>query len=807
MQDAITKQATSSASPSSANQGIFDTFKENIMELDPASSDFEREANIIFMQLQESLGIESSKRINLANFALIHFPSISEGETKFNFLDFSLKDIADIKKYKALVSIEGQKGVFGVDLSRFQGRYVNNGELVIIPKFIAPAGSEIGKFVACQDNESTKFVVDTLKNLAVNATSPMEKSAGSTFLSPEVSEMLKIIKVLSEIDGFDVRRFKPNTVQPPYSNAGHNTFGFASNQSLVYQHLATYNPQEGSFVFFGNRITPLFDKVPKTLVLNSIFPHYVDDGFPQFDRLLQAQNQDNPISIMRKFVETGNKLDDRLGAIDLMLIKLTQHLSIKNGGSENFAKYAKDTEDFKDFLRIFMEKNCSDRVPSQLPPRVGYNSTFAHVEATPTIGGNFSGKVTSFPEFESFETPSPEQLDYPDSTPISAPLKSTPKPQRLNPETIAKITGDTLLDKMVMLSAIEVAAISVGFLNKLMLLKVDELNEKQKNVLSSWLENFSRIIGIGNVYGKDAVLPILALPILVSSYKTLEASAEKIGLTPPSEALKKMTEGVIGSEAQERITEIYQNTPEYAKLIAKQFAFVSAIHFLGNLIEDDRENKLTYSQSLILSSTTALCSALARVGFNYLENKIGNYFQVRDSGAQTPPASQTADSIMERGVQPAVNGDLVTASHRDSRENGDSVRGGEISLAPQNLNSGVGEALRNQSQLVEVQSGIFVPQGLIRDTIQAESDLQPAEGVNQQISSVQAPAPAGINIAEFPSLVALSTFAILGGVINLSQSFQVLGQSQTQTQTQTPTLAPAPAGSERGDRRDGVSRV
>ena len=314
-------------------------------------------------------------------------------------------------------------------------------------------------------------------------------------------------------------------------------------------------------------------------------------------------------------------------------------------------------------------------------------------------------------------------------------------------------------------------------------------------------------MAIGVLVNKDAALQSLALPALVSSYKTLEASAEKIGLTTPSEALKKMTEGVIGSEAQERVAEIYQNTPEYAKLIAKQFAFVSAIHFLGNLIEDDRENKLTYSQSLILSSTTALFSAVVRAGFHYLENKIGNYFQVRNSGAQTLPASQTADSIMEQGAQMAVNGDLVTASHRDSRENGDSVRGAEISLAPQNLNSGVAGALRNQSQLVEVQSGIFVPQGLIRDNIQAESDLQPAEGVNQQISSVQAPAQAGINIAELPSLAVLSTFAILGDVINLPQYFRVQDRPQAPAPAPAPARARAPEGLERSGSRGGFNTV
>ena len=134
----------------------------------------------------------------------------------------------------------------------------------------------------------------------------------------------------------------------------------------------------------------------------------------------------------------------------------------------------------------------------------------------------------------------------------------------------------------------------------------------------------------------------LALPALISSYKTLEASAQKIGFTPPSEAFKKMIEGAIGGEAQEKIAEIYQNTPEYAKLMAKQLAFVSAIHLIGNLIANDQENRLSLSESLILSATTGLYSSVVRAGFHYLEKKIGNY--VKDSRESTSLSGAVEDA-------------------------------------------------------------------------------------------------------------------------------------------------------------------
>ena len=761
-----------STSPLSLDAELYERIIKNINMLNPASSNFESEFNKVFTQAQKDLGIADEKIISgVASLILQQLPSNNIIADKFKFLELSIKDLENLIKFGMAISIEGQEGSFASDPHQLISRQINpeTGKLVLYPNFIAPYNTLISKGlendVHCQSADGISFLKSYIDSITTNPTPEIEKLADGKFFLPNILQLQKMIGALLDPNFrelFEARRFKDsNCSRPPFNDAGSMREGLVTPRVLNSNVEGRHIVGAGTNILYASPFSPFFNRVSSHEHFHSSFSGHVDENFPQLLSLLDLDSKDMPISIMKKKLTMDQWLDNRFGVLDYFLAAIAKNQAYKKGGVQEFEKYKNCTEELKDLVELLKQYNCSLTTP---------------IASDPTS----NQALTS--------TLDPASTLAPTSTPIPT---STPKSK----ESEGGVSGN-LSDKIATQAKIESSAIFLGFLTKLILIKASQLNEEERDMASSWVENISRIIAIGVAYGSDAAFQSLALPALVSSYKTLEVSAEEMGFTRPSEALKKMTEGAIGSEARERIAEIYKNTPEYAKLMATQFAFVSAIHFLGNLIEDDRENKLTYSQSLMLSSTTALFSAVLRAGFHYLEKKIGNYFQDPVLGAETPPASQNADSTMEQGVRPAVNGDLVMTSHRDSRENGDSVRVAEISLAPQNLNLRVAGASPNQSQLVEVASGIFAPEGLFRDNGQIELGSQPAEGVDQQISSVQARTLEEINIAELSSSAIFNTIAILGGFINLSQSFQAQGQNQSpaevQGRSQSQTPAPAP---------------
>jgi hypothetical protein len=366
-------------------------------------------------------------------------------------------------------------------------------------------------------------------------------------------------------------------------------FGLAADQRLAGKHLGVHFTGEGLNFFYGTK-SILLNRVLLHETLHSLFPNHVDERFPQLLPLLQAENDEIPMSIMGKLLPANKWFDDRIGLIDLILIKLTQHLSIESGGLEQFAKYKNCTEDFTEFLKRLKEYNCTEIAPpSQIKSGIS-DSTMPPL-------------LTSKPD--SALDQSTTSLLQTDSV-----FSTTPAPTK-DPASVS-LNLNSLSDKIMLPLSIEAGAIFLGFLSRIMLLKSEDLKGEDKDAISSLTETTSRISGIGIIFGKEAVLQTLALPLLVTTLKMIEAGGEKMGYTPPSELINKSVEALIGSQAQDRISEIYKNTPEYAKSMAKQFAFVSAIYFFGNLIADDKENRLSYSESLMLSSITALGSSALR---------------------------------------------------------------------------------------------------------------------------------------------------------------------------------------------------
>jgi hypothetical protein len=476
----------------------------------------------------------------------------------------------------------------------------------------------------------------------------MENFAKGPLMLPTIDQVQQILRALLNLEGFELRIIKSdpqcqtllNNPSYKFSDGDRTAFGLLADKSLDNGNvMGAHYINEGLNLLFGTKDSPIYSRVVAHEFFHALFNGHVDDkSYPQFFELMKHDSLDTPMSIMETALPYDpSRFDGRLGLLDMIMVQLSKHLSEKNGGGAEFEKIRECTEVLQDFREMYKSLGCQEISPEQLKSMLALKTTLGKALST-TPESTLGTMTTSTPESMTTSTP-----------PATA---TTPVPSESE-----GIMNKELSDKIATQILIETCAIVIGSIAKLSLSAVIE-DEKKQDAIASFSENFARLVTIAAFINPNTALQSLLFPAMVSSYKAVEASAEGRGFTPPSELMKNAVTGVIGSEAQERIVQTYANTPGYLKLMATQFAFISAIHLASNLMENEEKDQLSYSKSLTLGFVTALYSAVLRGACSFLEKKIRRSTAGQEGGSMT-----SASEIELGGVQTQVS-DLVLASGR-----------------------------------------------------------------------------------------------------------------------------------------------